>query len=84
MTHALTCRDNKADFQGFLSRNAVLCQSQYSWACRENKEDFEGFLGEEFNSYVDKMEQLGTWGDELTLVSPNMPSVAWNMHLNEM
>jgi hypothetical protein len=41
-----------------------------SRACRENKEDFEGFLGEEFNSYVDKMEQLGTWGDELTLVSP--------------
>ena len=36
---------------------------------RENKEDFEGFLGEEFDAYMNKMDQVGTWGDELTLVS---------------
>ena len=36
---------------------------------RENKEDFEGFLGEEFDPYTTSMAQLGTWGDELTLVS---------------
>ena len=38
-------------------------------ACRENKEDFEGFLGEEFDAYTNSMAQMGTWGDELTLVS---------------
>ena len=38
-------------------------------ACRENREDFEGFLGEEFDAYTNSMAQVGTWGDELTLVS---------------
>ena len=38
-------------------------------ACRENKAEFEGFLGEEFDAYTAQMERLGTWGDELSLVS---------------
>lgn len=39
-------------------------------ARRENKEDFEPYLGEDFTQYTAKMEQSGTWGDELTLVGP--------------
>lgn len=46
---------------------------------RENKEDFEGFLGEEFDEYMIKMDQVGTWGDELTLVSIKrfFPYISW-------
>ena len=46
-------------------------------ACRENREDFEGFLGEEFDAYTLSMAQVGTWGDELTLVS--IKRIIWSL-----
>jgi hypothetical protein len=29
---------------------------------------YEGYLGEDFEPYLLSMAELGTWGDELTLV----------------
>ena len=33
------------------------------------KGDYAAFLGENVDDYLKSMEQPGTWGDELTLVS---------------
>ena len=34
-----------------------------------HKEDYGAFLGQDVDEYLASMEQAGTWGDELTLVS---------------
>lgn len=43
---------------------------------RGHTQDYAAFLGENVDDYLNSMEQPGTWGDELTLVSQRQPPPA--------